>query len=365
MTTENALQRRLISFLSDVQVPRSFNGAANMGIGTSVGAIRERNQDCAVIVLASQSTNAHRKIALGVVCDGIGGLLRGGEAALWAVSTFVSRFLQSPTLKTPDRLRNSAAAANSAVYELLRGRGGTTLSAVAVDTYGSVTGVNVGDSRIYGITSARRLIQLSQDDTLGAVLGKREDQGHSNRLLQFVGMGEGIEPHLIPVDRKEFGSVLLTSDGVHGAPSAAFDLVVRNATGSRELVRRLIGLSEVLGGRDNSTVVIVPTQLESSGGDINDDVILSFISATDRFEVWLPNGVIEQRAVHPESTATDSSRLQERTAIRVRNKARRVMRDRSRLPSANVASVQSDANVPMPEPERPALDIRFPDKSES
>jgi len=155
--SDDTLQRRLAQFLAGLKASRAFNGAADMGVGTSLGAVRDANEDRALIARVSYAPTPDRSFALGVVCDGIGGLPRGGDAAFWAVSVFVSRFLRTPKLGTPDRLVAAATAANHAVYELLGGRGGATLSAVVVDRLGNVCGVNVGDSRIYGITQSRLL----------------------------------------------------------------------------------------------------------------------------------------------------------------------------------------------------------------
>jgi PPM family protein phosphatase len=364
--SDDALQRRLSRFLAEVRTPRSFNGAASMGIGTSIGAVRDGNQDRALITLASYAWTPDRDFALGVVCDGIGGLQRGGDAAFWAVSVFVSRFLRTAKLETSERLAAAASAANDAVYELLRGRGGATLSAAVVDRQGNIFGVNVGDSRIYGITHSRALVQLSRDDTLAAVLGRPEELDQSNRLVQFIGMGEGIEPHPITPVRSNFESLLLTSDGAHGAPPEALTLLVRNAGENSEIIRRLIALSDVLGGRDNSTALILPTSLEPHDSDPEQGLGLTFLSPSARLEVWLPILAGEARLDRFSADLTEASSPPELSATKARSKHRRARREQVGEPPQKSASSSKSGRQSEPaELEHPMLDVHFPNRSPS
>jgi serine/threonine protein phosphatase PrpC len=183
--TDDALQRRLARFVAEVRTPRSVAGSTGIWIGTNLGAVREQNEDRALVTSASYKTAPQKNFVLGALCDGIGGLARGRDAAVLAISVFVSRLLRTPKLSTADRLRGAAVAANAAVYAMLGGRGGTTLSAVLINGQGHAVGVNVGDSRIYCISQSRELIQLSRDDTLGGVLGRRDHAMRRNELLQF------------------------------------------------------------------------------------------------------------------------------------------------------------------------------------
>jgi serine/threonine protein phosphatase PrpC len=336
-----------------------------MGIGTSVGAVRDGNQDGALILRASYAATPERDFALGVLCDGIGGLPRGEDAAFWAVSAFVSRFLRTAKLGTPERLAGAASGANAAVYELLRGRGGATLSAIVVDALGTLYGVNVGDSRIYGITQSRALTQLSHDDTLRAILGKQDDVDQSNRLIQYIGMGEGLEPHLITPGRGDFDSILLTSDGVHGAPADVIALVVRNASGNIELVRRLIGLSDILGGHDNSTALILPVRLQRPDSSPEQGLSLTFWSPLDRLEVWLPVLVGDTHQDRPSSAKNESSTNLDSLPTKVRGRRRRPQRKAVDRPiHKEPASSEARREQPIADSERPALDIRFPGKAE-
>lgn len=284
---EDALQRRIASFVAEAKAPYSVNGTADISLGTCIGAVREQNQDRALITFASYPTAPEKSFALGIVCDGMGGLLRGDQAAVIAVSVFASRVIQWPSQPTPDRLRWAALAANQAVYKSLDGRGGATLSAVIVDLRGAVVGVNAGDSRIYGLTRSRDVTQLSRDDNVAELLGQPGGFG-ANQLVQFIGMGDSIAPRIIDADQNELDSILITSDGVHCASPATFSQAVRAPTSNHDLVRRLLALNEALGGQDNGTALVLPTRFEAPDGDSEQGLNLTFWSPWDRLEIWIP-----------------------------------------------------------------------------
>jgi serine/threonine protein phosphatase PrpC len=285
--TDDALERRIARLIARVQAPYSLNGTPDICLGTCIGAIREQNQDRALITFASYPTAPEKSFALGIVCDGMGGLLRGDEAAVIAVSVFASRVIRWPSQPTPDRLRWAALAANQAVNKSLDGRGGATLAAVMVGLGGAVVGVNAGDSRIYGLTQSRDVKQLSRDDNLAGLLGQQGGFG-ANQLLQFIGMGDGIAPQIIDMDQDEFESILITSDGVHCASPATFAQAVRAPTSNLDLIRRLLALNEALGGHDNGTALVLPTRFEAPHSDSEQGLNLTFWSPSDRLEILIP-----------------------------------------------------------------------------
>ncbi len=360
--TDDALQRRLARFVAEAKTPRSVSGSTGIWIGTNLGAVREQNQDRALVTSAWYKTAPQKNFVLGALCDGIGGLIKGEDAAVLAISVFVSRFLRTPKLSTADRLRGAALAANAAVYSMLGGRGGTTLSAVLVNGQGHAVGVNVGDSRIYCISHSRELIQLSRDDTLGGVLGKRDDATHRNELLQFLGMGEGIEPHILAAQSEDASALLVTSDGIHDAPSEALAQVVRNARTGGELVRRLIDLSDALGGHDNGTAFVLPTRVEAPQPDEDQGLNLRFWSALDQLEIWIPVLADEVRQEHLPPAFTEAKDTDAGEQAETRQKTRKDSSTR-RARRASKKKKSSDGGIlPLDQAERPPLDIRFPGK---
>ena len=208
-----------------------------------------------------------------MVCDGLGGMSHGREAAILAASAFVTHLFSAPAIGWEKRLSHAIAYANSQVYRLLRGGGGTTLSAVISSNNGAML-CHVGDSRIYGVMPNRSTEQLSRDDTINAVLKRQEGEVEAtkdSRLLQFVGMGEEMEAQIAVVP-SEFFAVLLTSDGAHDVPHSVFQRVINGAAGGSDLVRKLLTLSDIVGGRDNASAVLLPIgtaaqQPEQIGGN--------------------------------------------------------------------------------------------------
>jgi hypothetical protein len=161
-----------------------------------------------------------------------------------------------------DAVRSAAIAANTEVNQRYRERGGTTLVAFVIFP-DSAAAVSIGDSRLYEIGSQKELKQISSDDTvvgqLNRLVGKNSsDSGwdtFAGQLAQYVGLGEGIEPRIYPVNRDR--AYLLTSDGIHGygmSPDTLRQVVASSGT-AQLLVSRLITLSRWCGGRDNATAL--------------------------------------------------------------------------------------------------------------
>ena len=116
---------------------------------THKGAVREENQDAFYLALPSEN------LALGVVCDGMGGARGGNVASRMAVECFSEQMLSSlrpgleeGTLK--EMLTRAAEIANGALYmrsqedPALSGMGTTLVAAVAESSRALI--LNVGDS---------------------------------------------------------------------------------------------------------------------------------------------------------------------------------------------------------------------------
>jgi hypothetical protein len=101
-------------------------------------------------------------------------------------------------------------------------------------------------------------------------------------------MGAGLQPRIIEVDQEEFASVLITSDGVHGASPAALAQVIRAPTSNLDLIRRLLAFSDALGGQDNATALLLPTRFDAANGDSEQGLNLTFWSPSERLEIWIP-----------------------------------------------------------------------------
>lgn len=285
------LYDRIYRFLSDSQ-KRAVVAVEQFALGSIVGSVRDRNEDVAVIVNFRHARTPDRDYILSMVCDGMGGMADGRQAALIAASTFVSRMLRADRFSSPsERLRSALTAAQRDVLEELRGKGGTTLSALYLDRAAQGWLVHVGDSRVYAITTDGALRQISRDDTIGAALNRdNEKRSDFNRLIQFIGVDGDLDPQVLPISRVDYNGFLLTSDGAHSVPSEILSTVVHHAKSPPELVRKLLSLADALGGLDNATVVYVPsdscaTPSGHARGEVGAQV--RFLCLSGEHDIWI------------------------------------------------------------------------------
>jgi serine/threonine protein phosphatase PrpC len=243
---------------------------------------REENQDRTLFLrLIPQRESWPLTTAL-ILCDGMGGMTGGATAAELAVSSFVAAFSASKSDSLVAQLCNATEAANAEVFKLFSGRGGATLSAIGATSKGDWACVNVGDSRVYGFLKTGEVVQISTDDTLGNILSGMEvaaPPAQFRELLQYVGMGKGIQVHGIPIsDPDLYHCLFLTTDGAHEVDQQLFNDIVVSAGSLRDIARRLTTVSDWKGGKDNATV---------AAWSINTVDIEEFVSEDRGFlEVW-------------------------------------------------------------------------------
>lgn len=289
-------------------------------VATTIGR-RAENQDRCLIMTASFPKTPERDFVLAAVCDGMGGMAHGGAFASLALGAFVASVVHSADEAPDARLKAAADEANEAVHNDKSGHGGATLSAVFAAADNGITAVNVGDSRIYGVDASSNLTQLTTDDTLAAHLSALRGGDHSDipkgdQLVQYIGMGPGLEPHIIAIDDEEPPDhLLITSDGAHYFDQEVMRRVLGAAEDAEQAVGRLMTLSEWLGGRDNAAAIMAPL-----GGLTNfapDDP-----PTHDLIEIWGPFGKVEfmgsprlraraaaRKTEQPAATAEDSKSL--------------------------------------------------------
>ena len=225
-----------------------------IAIGSDIGDAREENQDRAVILRAQVSTN--KFFLVGVLCDGMGGMAEGAKCADLAVASFISSCIRNRKMNVKERLFQAVQLANQDIYQEFNGEGGATLSAFILDSDANFEAINVGDSRIY-VSDNLELRQISVDDTIAGQLNQQESSPQlSNKLLQFVGIGKDIEPHLLDMPNPNtITRMLVTSDGVHYLNENTFKSMSIQTASSLELSKRLIHVAKWCGGQDNSTVI--------------------------------------------------------------------------------------------------------------
>jgi len=255
---------------------------------------RNENQDRTLFLrLIPQKENWPITMAL-ILCDGMGGMKEGATAAELAVSSFVAAFSASKSDSLVEQLRSATETANEEVFKRFSGKGGATLSAIGATNKGEWACVNVGDSRVYGYLVNGEVKQISTDDSLGNMLSGMEvvtPPAQFRELLQYVGMGKGIQVHGIELSTPDiYNCLFLTSDGAHEIDQQLFKDIVVNAGSPREIARRLTTLSDWKGGKDNATV---------SAWAVNTSNINEFISEDRGYlEVWGLSGKFEITSRH-------------------------------------------------------------------
>ena len=232
-------------------------------VATEVGSVRGDNQDR--VAVAKGWDKEGRPFTVAAVADGIGGMQDGALCASIALANLFAEVAGQAWAGSPfqEWLPRSVDVANVAVHSKFRGSGGSTLVAALIGADGNVVWANVGDSRVYHQLGSK-LVLLSTDDTIAGQLGKGREAGpDQSKLLQFIGMGNPIEPGLGTIDSPT-GQLLLASDGVHFLDTTDwFEAIVAHAPDPGMCVRRLADLSKACGGFDNASACIVGLALDA------------------------------------------------------------------------------------------------------
>jgi PPM family protein phosphatase len=302
---QDTITLQLQSWLQQPSPERSAHTLDDLpiSIASDVGILRQENQDRAIILRAQVSIT--KSFVVGVLCDGMGGMTDGAKCASLAISVFLSSCIRNRSLNVKDRITKAVLEADKAVYGQYIGNGGATLSAFIFDSDGNASGINVGDSRIYCQFKTGNIEQLSVDDTIAGQLNQPEGASNfNNKLIQYVGIGSDIEPHIIDIPEASLiQKLLLTSDGVHYLPPATLHSLIVPKISSFDLSKRLINVSNWCSGHDNATTIVVtePSTIFDYGKntitgtiklcDHNSDVFLIGIEKNQPFEA---NAAVEK-----------------------------------------------------------------------
>lgn len=282
------LIERIEFFLSRELPGRSTQSSAGLAIGTLQGPVRQDNQDRAAVATVSMPSG--QKFLIALVCDGMGGMAAGGEAAACAASNFIGQFATASRHPIEKKLYEAVSAANLEVYRRFRGSGGTTLTAIVATGTRDAWAVHVGDSRLYECSGSDGLSLITRDDTIGGQLrppsGANEDI-LDNRLLQFVGIGATIEPHVFRLPNGMRSTYLLTSDGAHSIGRKTLDGIAKHSLSPTELVRKVIYVAEAIGVEDNSTAVSIVGSEVGWTPKFGEGVELTLWGQSDKLEIWL------------------------------------------------------------------------------
>jgi serine/threonine protein phosphatase PrpC len=231
-------------------------------IATTIGDVRTRNEDLAIIVRLSSCCGPAQSFILCVLCDGVSALPNGRKAAITATTSLLMHMIAEEARLPYENLRMGIEAANHAVRQQCLPAGGTTLVALLLSPSGALA-AGVGDSRIYAYSKQKLLRQVTVDDTLERELERFKDQRgpalnltrFSHRLTRFVGMEASVQCRLTSLDTRSPGTVfILSSDGASEVSS--LEAVLRG-TASTDIPSGLMQLSAWCSGGDNATVMSI------------------------------------------------------------------------------------------------------------
>ena len=245
---------------------------------TDVGLRKKTNQDSLLLEKASSSVG---EIVFGVVCDGMGGFSKGELASSTLVKAFKEWFdnrfkeLVYAGLSEADLRRdwNDIVQTQNIIIQRYGEKSGirlgTTLSGILIFRNRYYI-VNVGDSRIYHITSDS-VKMLTKDHTfvqreIDAGRMTKEEALHSDQrsvLLQCVGASEDVYPDFFsgPVSENEI--FLLCCDGfVHVVKEDEFlqylnPNLLLNEEDMFEYSKYLVELNKYRQEMDNITVGLI------------------------------------------------------------------------------------------------------------
>lgn len=260
---------------------------------TDVGRARKHNEDGWLI---------DDEIGLYAVADGMGGHAAGEVASAYGLrcvqeqllkrKPLLDEFTQNPT---PERraqvLREVELAINvasSAIFHMAqrdkkRHGMGTTLSMILLASNKAFM-AHVGDSRVY-LARANQIHQLSEDHSYlweqikkGAITVEEARRSpFSNVITRAVGITETVQVDTLVFDILPGDTYLCCSDGLHGYLEGEAELAqILAAEDGEEIPRRLVGLANARGGKDNITCVVVRVP-----GDAGDPSAVDIIEKLD------------------------------------------------------------------------------------
>ena len=233
---------------------------------TDKGKVRAQNQDGYYLDVLSE------RLAVGVVCDGMGGAKAGNVASQLAVETFVDALkdLSQGRVEAPPALLDRAAeAANAAVYRRActdpdcHGMGTTMVAVLIAEDTAYL--LNIGDSRAYhidgdGITRLTRDHSVVEDMVARGDITPEQARTHprKNLITRALGSEEHIRADLYEKELQPGDFLLLCSDGLSNIVTDQ-ELLYEVIHGGEpsDCCRRLVDITLSRGAPDNVTAVLL------------------------------------------------------------------------------------------------------------
>ena len=227
---------------------------------------------------------AEKEKAIGIVCDGMGGL-QGGETAsnLAAESLAGAWFEQEEIEDVPEFLKQQAMIADEKVFQLEGENGeplhaGTTIVAVIIRKR-ELYWLSVGDSRIY-IIRGNEILSVCREHnyrmTLDAMLEEgsitkeeyEKEEPRAEALISYLGMGNLslMERNQQPFLLEDGDIILLASDGLYRSlpEDEILETVRENQEDMQKAAEQLTAraLGEKQAGQDNTSVIVMQYHCE-------------------------------------------------------------------------------------------------------
>lgn len=246
---------------------------------TDIGISKDTNQDS---ILIKHAAYTGKEVLMAVICDGMGGLLKGEVASATVIRAFAKWFDE----ELPFELENVNLSViggkwvhmlkdlNLKILEYSKATGtssmGTTFSGILL-AGGEYVFAHVGDTRIYQIKNG--ISQLTADQTFVAreiqrgtmTLDQARTDRRRNLLLQCIGASDIVEPQ-VQMGRTEKGAYMLCSDGFRHEITEdemfeslnPVNLMNKNAMHSN--AQFLIDLVKNRNEKDNISVILIKTE---------------------------------------------------------------------------------------------------------
>lgn len=242
-------------------------------ISSVIGA-RESQQDSCYVDVEEDGN------AIGIICDGMGGLAGGEIASQNAVRMFIEDYEQvrheytnfySFFLEEMIEIDSMVAELTDEAGNLLSA--GTTLVAVSVKN-GNVQWVSVGDSKIY-ILRDNQLYSMAREHNYLTLLNQRLQEGSISEeeyasevgrgaaLISYLGMGNIslMDAYPNPLELMDGDIILLCSDGLYKAlTEQQITEIIHNYSGNLDAaVTALQEQAALAAGRtqDNTSIVML------------------------------------------------------------------------------------------------------------
>ncbi len=238
---------------------------------SDVGMKRQNNEDNCAIALCPEDEMWFNRGHLFIVADGMGGHEVGELASKTAVDTIRHLYFKSSHEQARAAIREAMNEANAAIYDIGSKnrdfkRMGTTCSSLIISGEGFIIG-HVGDSRIYRVRD-ERIDQLSFDHTVASENKLRDRRTPTAPNVDVEKFGHvltrclGPDPTVKidtegPFEYMPGDIYVLCSDGVTKYLSDAEIGLIAKSLPVAEAAKFIINLTNLRGGADNSTVILV------------------------------------------------------------------------------------------------------------